>query len=283
MSDAATGIGIGSGTDTAGGDGAQVIVVGNQKGGSGKSTVAMHLIVGLARSGKTVGSIDLDSGQWTLSRYIENRQAFSEKRQLNLPISDHVPMKSTGEAAGDIRQLQQCMMAFYEQVDVVVIDTPGAETTLSKAAHGLADVLITPLNDSFIDLDVLARIDGETMAIKGPSNYAASVWEAKQQRARLDGTSMKWIVLRNRLSHLDARNKREMEDALTELSRRIGFVMIPGLGERVIYREMFLNGLTLLDLRDKGTGVDLKMSHLAARQELRGLLAAIGVHLPEPT
>ncbi|ABC22918.1 division plane positioning ATPase MipZ [Rhodospirillum rubrum] len=254
-----------------------VIVIGNQKGGSGKSTVAMHLVVSLARAGLRTGSIDLDAGQATLTRYLENRRAFAEKRGLDLPSPEHVPMVPGTSLEADIRRLEHSMLAFHEEVDVVVIDTPGSDTALNRAAHALADVLITPLNDSFIDLDVMARIDGDSMTITGPSPYAAAVWEAKQARARRDGTSMRWIVMRNRLSHLDARNKRDMEDALNDLSRRIGFSVVPGLGERVIYRELFLNGLTLLDLKDKGTGVDISMSHVAARQELRALLAAIGM------
>ncbi|CCG07439.1 division plane positioning ATPase MipZ [Pararhodospirillum photometricum] len=256
---------------------ARVIVVGNQKGGSGKSTVAMHLIVGLVRAGQTVGSVDLDAGQATLTRYLENRRAFAEKRGMELPSPEHVPLAPGHNPEADQRRLEHTMLAFYEQVDTVVIDTPGTDTSLARCAHAMADILITPLNDSFVDLDVLARVDGESMTVIGPSAYAAAVWEAKQLRARRDGGAIRWIVLRNRLSHLDARNKREMEEALTDLSRRIGFTVIPGLGERVIYRELFLNGLTLLDLRDHGTGIDMKMSHVAARQELRGLLTAIGV------
>lgn len=259
---------------------ARVIVVGNQKGGSGKSTIAMHLIVGLARAGFVVGSVDLDAGQATLTRYIENRRSFAERRGLDLPGPEHVPLAPGDDIEADRRRLDHVMMAFHHQVDVVVVDTPGTDTPLSRAAHALADVLITPLNDSFVDLDVLARVDGETLAITGPSAYAAAVWEAKQARARLDGHALQWIVLRNRLSHLDARNKRDMEETLRDLARRIGFTIIPGLGERVIYREMFLNGLTLLDLRQDGTGVDMRMSHVAARNELRTLLETIGVPVP---
>jgi chromosome partitioning protein len=262
---------------TSGAGKARVIVIGNQKGGSGKSTVAMHLVVGLARAGFRVGSIDLDAGQATLTRYIENRRAFGEKREMDLPGPEHMPLAPGTSIEADERRLEQAMLAFDEQVDVVVIDTPGSDTPLNRAAHGLADILVTPLNDSFVDLDVLARVDGETLNITGPSPYAQTVWEAKMARARRDGTTMRWIVLRNRLSHLDARNKREMEEALNDLAKRIGFTVIPGLGERVIYREMFLNGLTLLDLKDKSAGVDMKMSHVAARNELRGVLQALGV------
>ncbi|MBE1236789.1 AAA family ATPase [Phaeovibrio sulfidiphilus] len=256
---------------------ARVIVVGNQKGGSGKSTIAMHLIVGLARAGHVVGSVDLDAGQATLTRYLENRKAFADKRNIEMPGPAHVPLAPSENVEADKRRLEEVMQGYYEQVDTIVIDTPGTDIPVSRYAHSFADTLVTPLNDSFIDLDVLARVDGETLKILGPSPYAAAIWEAKQARAQRDRGQIEWIVLRNRLSTLDARNKREMEDALNELSRRIGFRVISGLAERVIYRELFLNGLTLLDLRAQGTGVDMKMSHVAARNEIRGLLSAVGI------
>jgi chromosome partitioning protein len=64
---------------------------------------------------------------------------------------------------------------------------------------------------------------------------------------------------------------------MNELSRRVGFRIIPGLGERVIYRELFPKGLTLLDLQAIG---EVGLGHIAARQELRETIA--GLALPEP-
>jgi chromosome partitioning protein len=106
------------------------------------------------------------------------------------------------------------------------------------------------------------------------------VWEQRQQRARIGGRPIDWVVMRNRLSHIDARNKREIARLLNKLAPRIGFRLTPGFGERVIFRELFPKGLTLLDLRTKGIEVNMTMSHLAARQEVRALLESIG--LPEP-
>jgi chromosome partitioning protein len=84
--------------------------------------------------------------------------------------------------------------------------------------------------------------------------------------------------MRNRLSPLDAKNKRRVGDALTALAQRIGFRVAPGLSERVIYREMFTAGLTLLDLSDEGAAASFTLSHVAARQELRDLI--LGLNLP---
>ncbi len=159
--------------------------------------------------------------------------------------------------------------------DVVVIDCPGSDTPLSRRAHTLADTLITPLNDSFVDFDVLGRVDPEGVKVVRPSHYAEMVWEQRKRRALERRPPIDWIVMRNRLSALDARNKRDIAHALETLASRIGFRLAPGFGERVIFRELFLKGLTLLDLREPGSGSGLTMSHVAARQEVRGLLQAL--------
>ena len=255
---------------------AHIIVVGNEKGGSGKSTVSMHLIVSLLRGGLRVGTIDLDARQATLTRYIENRRAYACRHAVSLPMPEHYPLLLSGNQALDEAKLKTIVEDLRTRCDTVVIDTPGADTYLSRAGHSYADTLITPLNDSFIDLDVLARVDPETLTIKGFSHYSSMVFEIKKRRAARDGGQIAWVVLRNRLSHLAARNKVEMERLVEELSQRLRFVSIRGLGERVIYRELFLSGLTLLDLNKDGVALEMSMSHVAAKQELRALLDAIG-------
>jgi len=159
--------------------------------------------------------------------------------------------------------------------DVVVVDTPGSAGPLSALAHSYADTLITPINDSFVDLDVLAHVDGARMAVMGPSHYAEMVWKQKQARAERDGGTIDWLVMRNRLSSLDAHNKRKMDGVLNDLSARIGLRVVPGFGERVIFRELFLAGLTIMDLKDAVGPQALGPSHLAARQEVNDLLDAI--------
>ncbi|MQX37267.1 ATPase [Roseospira navarrensis] len=256
---------------------ARIVVVGNEKGGSGKSTVAMHLLIGFLRAGFTVGSIDLDARQGTLTTYVRNRDSYARHTGVALPMPIHQAIQLTGHESGDINRLDDNIGGLLAECDLVLIDTPGADNYLSRAGHTYADILVTPLNDSFIDLDVLAKVDPSTMRIMRPSHYSEMVWDIKKQRGVRDGGSIHWVVLRNRLSQLDARNKRDMEALLRDLSRRIGFQLIEGLCERVIYREMYLKGLTLLDLREKGTDITLSMSHIAARQELRRLLDALGV------
>lgn len=258
---------------------AHIVVVGNEKGGTGKSTVSMHLIVALLNMGLSVGSIDIDARQATLTRYIQNRKNRKDLAELGLLAPDHVALPPTADREADERRLVETVERQRAQHDVVVIDTPGSDHYLSRLGHSFADTLVTPLNDSLIDLDVLALVDPDSMRIVRPSHYAEMVWDTKKSRAmRGEKAVVDWIVLRNRLAHLDAKNKQTMEKLLGDLSKRIGFRVAPGLGERVIYRSMFLEGLTLLDLRHKIAGFELNMSHVAARQELRSLVEAIGLN-----
>lgn len=259
---------------------ARIIVVGNEKGGSGKSTTCMHVATALSRLGHKVGALDLDLRQKSFGRYIENRRAYMAQAGLNLPTPDYRDLPeadpSSTENAQDQR-LTRAIEAMDATMDYIVIDCPGSHTRLSQVAHTLADTLITPLNDSFVDFDLLARMDGLTGKIKGPSIYSEMVWGARQMRAQARLQPIDWIVVRNRLGAQQMHNKKKVGAALEELSRRIGFRVLSGFSERVIFRELFPRGLTLLDLKD--TGVDqLNLSNIAARQELRDLMA--GLKLP---
>ena len=260
---------------------AHIIVVGNEKGGSGKTTTTMHIIVALLRLGFSVGSIDIDARQRSLTRYIDNRRNTLEVEGVSMPMPQHfVVTKSPFETVEEQTRDEQERFAMdlakvYGTCDFVVIDTPGNDTYLSRLAHSFADTVITPINDSFVDLDVLAFVDGRTLEIQRPSIYSEMVWEQKLQRAKRDGNSVDWIVMRNRLSNLDARNKRFMKTVTEELARRIGFRVAPGFSERVIYREMFLQGLTVLDVMD--AGMKVSMSHVAARQEVRELVKILDI------
>ncbi len=255
-----------------------IIVLGNEKGGTGKSTLAMHLIVQLLYEGFDVGSIDVDGRQGTLSRYIENRQAYMKLHDKPLPFSVHHRLTKSSlpdvplAEQEDQTSLQNAMRDLGA-MDFIVIDTPGSDQFLSRQAHSCADTLITPLNDSFIDLDLLVRLDNTSHGNLHPSTYAETVWDQRKQRAARDAQTIDWIVLRNRLGNLYTKNKEQVDQVLTALSKRIGFRLGSGFGERVIFRELFPSGLTLLDL--ESTGMMVTLSHVAARQELRGLMSMI--------
>jgi chromosome partitioning protein len=252
-----------------------VIVMGNEKGGTGKSTLSMHILVHLLRMGFKVGSIDVDARQGTFSRYLENRETHSKNHNLNLVMPQHISLNRSTldnrpEAEAEDRENTANVMKGLSANDFIVIDTPGNDTYISRLAHSYANVIITPVNDSFIDLDVLMKIKDLEKNQISPSHYAEMVWNQKKERLIRDKVTIDWIVIRNRLSNLASRNKEEMWRVLQLLSKRIGFRVGEGFAERVIFRELFLTGMTVLDLED--TGQVLTLSHVAARQELRSLL-----------
>ena len=260
---------------------AHVLVIGNEKGGSGKSTTAMHIVVSLLSEGARVATVDLDARQGTLTRYVENRAAYARRKGIDLPMPEHCAVSASGDPADEKARFEAALEKVVGSADVIVIDTPGSDTHLSRLAHTWADTLLTPLNDSFIDLDLLARVDPDTLKVVRPSIYAEAVWKQRQVRSMQGQRPVDWIVMRNRLSSIAARNKRDMGTVIEALAKRIGFRTALGLSERVIYRELFLNGLTLLDLK-RGSGPSMTMSHVAARQEVRDLVAALNLPPPAP-
>lgn len=259
---------------------AHVIVVGNQKGGAGKSTVAMHVIVALMRMGKRTGVLDLDVRQRSLTRYIENRARWIAARGAQLPSPQVFELQESRQRSLDAAEeedtasFRAALRRLSETCDYVVVDAPGGDTFLARAAHAAADTLITPLNDSFVDFDLLGDIDTQHPDVVRPSIYSEMVWDSRKKKALAARTPIDWVVMRNRTSpsRIEAKNQQRVGQALRTLSQRIGFRLAPGLSERVIFRELFPSGLTLLDLEAEG---ELKMSHLAARQELRDLFIAL--------
>ncbi|MGF1592258.1 MAG: division plane positioning ATPase MipZ [Kiloniellaceae bacterium] len=259
-----------------------VIVVGSEKGGTGKSTTAIHLAVALMKFGFRVGTIDLDARQGTLSAFFRNRSAQNGQsgRALELPKHRAILRSTAGEpAAAEADEAGRLQDAFDDLADChfIVVDTPGSDSYLCRLGHSRADTLVTPLNDSFLDIEVLARINRERREVEAPSVYSQLVWEQNNQRVVAGRPPIDWVVLRNRLAHLEARNMREVSALLSLLAKRIGFRLAPGIGERVVFRELFMSGLTALDLPEAGEGHGETNSHTSARREIQDLLQAIGL------
>ncbi|MDA8232360.1 MAG: AAA family ATPase [Magnetospirillum sp.] len=261
------------------GRGAHIIVVGNEKGGSGKTTVAMHLAVGLLRMGFKVACIDLDHRQQSLARYLANRRAWVTRTRVPLPVPDVRVLtpsaaESRSEAQAEERALfERTLAELTPASDFVLIDSPGSDVPLARHAHTHADTLITPINDSLLDLDLLGRLDPVSWELKAAGIYASLVWELRQDRRRAHRSGIDWVVTRSRLSALADRNKQTMSDALEKMRKVLGFRLAEGFGERVIYRYLFLWGLTVLDLSQSGIDIEMTKSHRAARAEVMSLLA----------
>ena len=258
-----------------------VIVLGNEKGGSGKSTTAIHIIVSLLRDGYRVAAMDLDARQGTLANTLAGRKNFVDSKSIPLPLPEFRSVfrsKLDNRLEAEQEERERFDAAFNELAagaEIIVIDCPGADTYLSRYGHSHADTLITPINDSFVDFSMLAKVDAENHDIVRPSIYSEMVWEARKNRFALDRGRIDWIVMRNRLAASEARNKRDVGSTLETLAKRIGFRTLKGFGERVIFRELYLQGLTLMDVKEANVGIALGLSHVAARSEVRALISAI--------
>ncbi|WP_230769326.1 MULTISPECIES: division plane positioning ATPase MipZ [unclassified Sphingomonas] len=250
-----------------------VIVFANEKGGTGKSTTAVHVAIALAARGARVACFDLDHRQRTLGRYLDNRRDTMKRTGRNLPM----PVYETHDGES-LDRFNDALGRLTEHADFLVIDTPGRDDRFARIAVTNADTLVTPMNDSFVDFDLIGHVDPDTFKVTRPSFYSELIWETRKHRARADGSTIDWIVLRNRLQHIEARNMRRVSEAITQLSKRVGFRTVPGLSERVVYRELFPSGLTMLDRGEFG---EMGLAHVAARQELREMMG--GLQLPETT
>jgi chromosome partitioning protein len=252
----------------------RIIVVGNEKGGAGKSTIAVHIATALAHDGARVAVVDLDQRQQSMGHFFTNRGRWIEANGATLPQPVRI------EGVTDVAGLD-AGLAGAGEIDFVVIDTPGADTELSRAAHQRADLIVTPMNDSFVDFDVLGVVDPLTLDLVRPSLYSETVWEARKLRAAERGRSIDWVVLRNRLASAEPRNRKRVDERVKALSRRVGFRTQAGLRDRVIYRELFPFGLTVADLGPTVRPVPISLGHVSARQELRVLMSELGL-APQP-
>ena len=261
-----------------------VIVVGNEKGGAGKSTLAIHIVCGLLHAGRRVAIIDLDLRQRSMAKFFANRAAWLAGNDQTLPMPIE-PDMGDGKALAKADEQQQlarfeaAMTQARAEADVILLDTPGGDTLLSRTAHGLADQIVTPMNDSFVDFDLLGQIDPVTLELLKPSIYSESVWEARKHRAITEGrhATIDWIVVVNRMAVAAARNRQRLEERMEKLARRVGFRIGPGLRDRVIYRELFPFGLSVADLSNDVRPVAVSLAHVAARQEMRNLMLALGL------
>jgi chromosome partitioning protein len=264
---------------------AHVIVVGNEKGGAGKSTVAMHLVCALLQGGAKVALLDLDLRQQSMRRFFANRKAWGAANDVVLPmpversLSDDDAALARRDPDEAVGRFHEAFEALRAQADFLVIDTPGSDSLLMRTAHGRADRIVTPINDSFVDFDMLGHLDPVTLDLAKPSLYSETVWEARKTRLTTERRTIDWLVLRNRLATAESRNRKRLDERVQALSRRVGFRVGPGLRDRVIYRELFPFGLTIADLSASVRPVAVSLSHVAARQELRAIMQALGLEV----
>lgn len=259
---------------------AHIVVFGNEKGGSGKTTTAMHTIIALLNLGFSVASIDVDERQQSLSRYVENRKRTKTQLNVELPLPEHFEISENASKTSKddaLKQFESLISEDLQKYDFIVIDTPGNNTPISSVAHSYADTIVTPINDSFIDLDLLGKVNTSEFDMVAPGIYSAMVFSQKLKKASSHRKEIDWIVVRNRLSPHDLINKRSIDLALRKMSQKLGFRIVPGFGDRVIFKELFLEGLTLLDA-NLVKKIRMTPSVISARQELRDFIGALKIH-----
>jgi chromosome partitioning protein len=261
---------------------AHVIVVGNEKGGAGKSTISIHLAVALLKAGFKVACIDLDTRQQTMTRFFDNRRSWSESAAWSVELPYHRALER-GDF-GDQRANEAREFAMFAEAigdvehayEFVVIDTPASDSYLMRLAHSLADTLVSPINDSFIDIDVFSRVQHDRKGRGSVSQYAELVREARRKRHLVDKGLIDWVIVRNRIASIASNNSRQIAVSIGRLAKELAFRNVEGFHDRVIFRELFPIGLTALDPIEAGAsqGV-LTSSQQAARREIEGLIAAL--------
>jgi len=265
-----------------------VIVLGNEKGGSGKSTLAIHLAVALMLEGMKVATIDLDARKQTLTHIVRNRRKWADMQGIFLPMPEHHILESADSDTprvnkwSDYEACSRLLDSLKQRVDFIIIDTPSAHSELSALAHASADTLLTPMNDSMLDIDVLANITPNFGTITNVSPYADVVKNAHKTRIVNDRVEIDWVVVRNRLTDLDTANHAQVSTTLETLAGQLGFREAPGVAELSIYREYFNMGLTGLDPVESFAGVTRPtVHHMTSRNEILALVEALNLPLSE--
>jgi chromosome partitioning protein len=256
---------------------AHVIVVANEKGGSGKSTLSIHLAVALLKAGYRVATIDLDIRQRTLTRFFENRASWARTAPWKVELPKHFapdrgesPNRQDNETA-EFAVFAEAIGEVEHEYEFVVIDTPASDSYLMRLAHSLADTLISPMNDSFVDMDVLSRVHHDRGQRGRVSQYAEIVLEARRKRRLVDNGLIDWILVRNRMATLQSNNARQVDQTLRKLAVELQFRVAEGLHDRVIFRELFPVGLTALDAIEEANHT-LTPSQQSARREIDSLV-----------
>jgi chromosome partitioning protein len=181
-------------------------------------------------------------------------------------------------AQANEKELEEKLHVARIHNDFIIIDVGGHDSAIARKAIFMADTIITPVNDSFIDLDMLGRIDPRTGELKTLGNFARLVEHLKEPGLALRAKPLDWVVMQNRSRNFATKNERKILDALEKTAPVAGFRIVPGLRERVTYRELFPLGLTLFDLpalRDEGH--DLGKMQPTARAEIWAMLRALNL------
>lgn len=223
---------------------AHVIAIANEKGGVGKSTMAFQIAIALANRGQRVVAIDCDPNQRSLERALLNRSASARQLRADFPTPRHCVLRQPTGA-----QLFQEIQRLDRDADVIVIDTAGADSPILRRAIAVADTLVTPINGSFVDIDMLAQIDPQRGTMRRKGHFAQLVCTIREARERRGMDRLDWVVVKNRVRLAEARQQDMVDATLARLAKRLDFRLLSPLRERVAFRQLALYGLTHADMK----------------------------------
>ena len=208
---------------------AHVIVVGNEKGGAGKSTISIHLTVALLEGGlqgRLHRSRHAPADADAVLRKSPFLVAATRDWPIELPL--HCAMRARRNATTSAptrrwssRMFADAIGAVEHEYEFVVIDTPASDSYLMRLAHSLADTLVSPLNDSYVDIDVFSRVQHDRTQRGAVSQYADLVMQARRKRRLVDNGVIDWVMVRNRIASIASNNARQIAVSIARLSHGI--------------------------------------------------------------
>tara|TARA_B100000678_G_scaffold285297_1_gene288221 strand:+ start:1776 stop:2753 length:978 start_codon:yes stop_codon:yes gene_type:complete len=246
-----------------------IITFANEKGGVGKSTLAFHVAIALAHAGAKVVAIDLDRRQRTLERGLTYRGGTAGNLGIALPSPQFAVLDQPSTAA-----LYQTINRLGPDADFVILDAAGADSPIFRRVVALADTLVTPVNASFLDLELLGRVNPVSGLPERSGCFGETVSTLREERLAHEMGRIEWIVVKNRVRSAEKRHMSRIDRALERLAINQDFRIGQGLNERLAFRELFQFGLTHLDL---ALIPDMIKSQVSSCNEIENLVADLGL------
>lgn len=249
----------------------QVVTISGFKGGTGKTTVASLLGVAAVKDGLRVASLDLDRNTRNLSSFLTLRRASrlqSPDHVMLMDMEEDVRSNAKPKHSGRLEALIR--MARMDGYDLMIIDTSSGNLADVYEAHLLADVILTPMNESPADMHGLFAPVGSAAAPR--INYREMIDTVRFDRKRAGLPVQRWHVVMNRVSSLPSRIGATVTDRVSEMAKEAGFEAVWRLRDRVAHRAIALEGCTVFDTPADGK---LTMTELSGRSEVRALLSLI--------
>jgi chromosome partitioning protein len=192
-----------------------IILIGSNKGGSGKTTVACNLAVAFARDGKDVCIVDADK-QGSAANWVTEREAGSREPAITV-VQKYDNISKTLESLA-------------EKYEIVIVDVAGRNSREMITAAGVANILICPSQCSQLDLDTLGELQQQLVRIRD-LNEGLQVYIYQTMAT----TNVKVM-------------ERERNDFEAYLSEYPDLVALKSIGRyRKIYRDVFADGISVLE------------------------------------